>query len=118
SQAVAADQARGPTTARLAEQRQAVDGHAGGADLLQHRPERLRNALKMRRVERPSERDVEAILAQDMRIAEALQQEPLMVVELHALVRSGVGRRLGKSVESRDALCREPVERRRRLDRT
>ena len=52
-----------------------------------------------------------------MRIAEALQQETLVVVEGHAGLGSGPSRGLGETVEGGDALRREPVERWRRLDR-
>src|SRR6516164_1649856 len=69
-------------------------------------------------IKRSGERDVEAVLAQHMRIAEAFEQEALMVVEGHALWHVSARRRLGKSIEGGDALRREPVERRRWLDRT
>src|SRR6476619_4889548 len=116
AQAVAADEPQGGPPAGLAEQRKTVDGHARGADLLQHRPKRLRDALEVCGIERSGERDVEPVLAQHMRIAEALQQETLMVVEGHAGLRSGASRGLGETVEGGDALRREPIESGRRLD--
>src|SRR6478736_5730317 len=68
-------------------------------------------------LERPGERDVEAVLAQHVRIAEAFEQKALMVVEGQALLGMRARRRLGESVEGRDALRGEPVECWRWLDR-
>src|SRR5689334_10445512 len=72
----------------------------------------------MRLVERPGKRDVEAIFAQHVRIAEAFQQQPLIVAEIGTRMRGtlGLARRRGEILEGGDALRCEPVEHRRRLD--
>src|SRR4029079_1028627 len=116
---VPAEQPHRRAAAALPEWGESAGGDARSADLLERRPERLCHALEMRRVERAGESDGEAILAQYVRIAEALQQQALIVVEGGArmLRPFGLGGRRGEILEGRDALRREPVERRRRLDR-
>src|ERR1700704_5539016 len=100
-EAIAPDETHRRAAAGVAEQRQAVDGDAGRADLLKHRPQRLGHSLEMGGVKRTGQCDREAVLAEHERIAEALQEKALIVAEmracmLHAL---GVARKSGEILE-------------------